>query len=76
MSISFGVDSFGAFMCKHDRGAGKVLLKEAFIGKRVYSRFYGNGTITEMKDGNLYVHFDSGKERIFTDIKYLWEEMC
>ena len=75
MSHQFGIDDFGTFIVKNDKGAGKVLLKEAFIGKRVYSRFYGNGTITEIKDGNLYVHFDCGKDRIFTDVKYLWKEM-
>ena len=76
MSISFGRDDFGAFMVKNDRGAGKEGLKEIFVGKRVYSRFYGNGAIKEIKDGNLYVHFDNGKDRIFTDAKYLWEEVC
>ena len=67
--------SFSAFMAKMDRGAGKKELKEAFVGKRVYSRFYGNGVIREIKDGNLYIHFDNGQDRIFTDAKYLWEEI-
>lgn len=60
---------------KNDRGAGKVELKEVFVGKRVYSRFYGNGAITEIEDGELHIHFDNGQDRIFTDAKYLWEEM-
>lgn len=72
MSINFGIDDFGAFMAKHDRGAGNVVLKEAFVGKRVYSRFYGNGVVREIRGGKLYVHFDEGKDRIFTDMKYLW----
>lgn len=75
MGVSFGIDDFGAFMTKQDIGAGKVILKDAFVGKRVFSRFYGNGTITEIKDGNLYVHFDSNQDRIFTSAEYLWEEM-
>lgn len=75
MGVSFGIDDFGAFMCKHDRGAGKVVLKDAFVGKRVFSRFYGNGTITDIKDGALYVHFDSNQDRIFTSAEYLWEEI-
>ncbi len=73
MSINFGIDDFGAFMAKNDRGAGKEELEEVFVGKRVYNRFYGNGVITDIKNGKLYVHFDSGKNRIFTDVKYLWE---
>lgn len=74
MSISFGIDNFGAFMAKMDRGAGKKELKEVFVGKRVYSRFYGNGTITKMEDDKLYVHFDEGQDRICY-MKYLQEEM-
>lgn len=75
MSISFGIDDFGAFMVKHDRGAGRERLREVFVGERVYSRFYGNGTITATKDGKAYVHFDTGQDRIFTDAEYLWEEV-
>ncbi len=75
MSINFGIDDFGTQMAKTDRGAGKEKLKEVFVGKRVYNRFYGNGAIKEIKNGKLYIHFDSGEDRIFTDAKYLWEEM-
>ena len=75
MSVSFGIDDFGAFMTKRDRGAGKERLREVFVSKRVYSRFYGNGIITAIKDGKAYVHFDTGQDRICTDVKYLWEEV-
>lgn len=75
MSISFGIDDFGTHMSKNDRGAGKEELEEVFVGKRVYNRFYGNGVIKEIKNGKLYIHFDNGKDRIFTNAKYLWEEM-
>lgn len=74
-SVSFGIDDFGAFMAKYDKGVGKVELTEVFIGKRVFNRFYGNGTITKILDNTLYVHFDSGQDRIFTGAKYLWEEV-
>lgn len=74
-SVSFGIDDFGAFMAKNDGGAGKEGLKGVFVGKRVYSRFYGNGAVKEIEDGKLYIHFDNGQDRIFTSAKYLWEEM-
>lgn len=74
-TINFGIDDFGASIAKYDKGVGTEELEEVFVGKRVYNRFYGNGTITEIKDGNLYIHFDNGKDRIFTSAKYLWEEM-
>ena len=75
MSINFGIDDFGIQMSKNDSGVGKEELEEVFVGKRVYNRFYGNGEIKEIKNGKLYIHFDNGKDRIFTDAKYLWEEM-
>ena len=59
-----------------DRGVkNRIPVKNIYIGKRVFSTYYGNGTVIDAlndKDGNYHIEFDSGKRRYFLP-KYLYE---
>ena len=59
-----------------DRGVkNRIPCENIYIGKRVFDRYYGNGTVIDMlndKEGHYLVEFDSGKRRYCLP-KYFYE---